>query len=182
MRITGGEWKGRPVKTPPGRGTRPTPSRVREGLFNVLGDAVVDRPFYDLFAGSGIVALEALSRGASRAIAVEHTRSAVRTLRDNVRRFECAERVEIVQHKLPGWLRSDDFRPEPPLVVFVDPPYREGLAEKTLHALGETDTEWGDSLCVVQTEKGLDMRERSGPWTLRRCYKHGDSLLWLYEA
>ncbi|HUT22707.1 MAG TPA: 16S rRNA (guanine(966)-N(2))-methyltransferase RsmD [Sumerlaeia bacterium] len=182
IRVTGGEWKGQKLKTPAGRATRPTPARVRESLFDVLGAAVPGREFYDLYAGSGAAGLEALSRGASRAVFVDSSHAAVVCLRDNIRRLCCEARSQCVTQRLPGWLRLALFHPQVPVVIFVDPPYEESLAEKTLEVLGEVEMPWRGSLCAVQTGKKTALPESCGPWRLRKRYSHGDTGLWLFRA
>ncbi|MBN1866306.1 16S rRNA (guanine(966)-N(2))-methyltransferase RsmD [Candidatus Sumerlaeota bacterium] len=182
IRITGGEFKGRKLKSPEGWGTRPTPSRVRESLFDVLGDSVEGREFYDLYAGCGAVGFEALSRAARRVVFVESSRRAVAALRANVAMLDARSNVRVVVKELPHWLQTEEFAPEPPVVVFADPPYREGLAEKTLAAIAERSIDWGsESVCVVQAEKECRLVETCGHWALRKCYVHGDSALWVYD-
>jgi 16S rRNA (guanine(966)-N(2))-methyltransferase RsmD len=155
---------------------------VRESLFDVLGDAVPGREFYDLYAGSGAAGLEALSRGATRAVFVDSSRVAVACLRDNMRRLHCETRSQCVTQRLPGWLRSTAFRPQAPVVMFVDPPYEESLAERTLEVLGGLEMPWSGSLCAVQTGKRAALPESCGPWRLRKRYTHGDTILWLFRA
>jgi 16S rRNA (guanine966-N2)-methyltransferase len=182
IRITGGEFKGRKLKSPEGWTTRPTPSRVRESLFDVLGDAVENCEFFDLYAGCGAVGFEALSRGARRVVFVESSRRAVAALKANFDILGVKDRTRLVVKELPHYLQTDEFAPEPPAIVFADPPYREGLAEETLAALAERPMNWGpDSVCVVQTEKECRLMECCGPWLLRKRYVHGDSALWVYD-
>ncbi|HEY8450065.1 MAG TPA: RsmD family RNA methyltransferase [Bacillota bacterium] len=144
MRIIAGEARGRPLRVPAGRKVRPTSDRVREALFNILGAAVVGRPVLDLFAGSGALGLEALSRGAARAIFVEHDPQVVRILAENVRRLGFEERARIVREDVfravPNIIGQAVAADEGPLrpsrepvpagwsgIVFADPPYRRGF-------------------------------------------------------
>jgi 16S rRNA (guanine966-N2)-methyltransferase len=182
IRITGGDWKGRKLKTPAGLATRPTPSRVREALFNVLGDTIQNIEFYDLFAGSGAMGFEALSRGVARAVFVEGMRGPQKCLRANIEILDCQSRTKCVESRLPGWLRSPAFHPESPAALFIDPPYRENLAAATLQVLGELDIDWSGDVCALQTDKSEKLDSRAGPWRLTKCYSHGDTLLWLYHA
>ena len=182
IRITGGEWKGRKLRTPAGQATRPTPSRVREALFDVLGPAVRACAFYDLFAGSGAVGIEALSRGAPHVTFVESARPALASLRANLDDLPCGSATDILVHRLPQWLQSAAFQPKPPFILFLDPPYREGIAEDTMETLATLDLDTTDSQCIVQAEKRLTLADTYGPWTLRKRYRHGDTAMWAYEG
>ena len=122
MRIIAGEHRGRTLKAPPDERTRPMLDRVREALFSSLGEAVDDARVLDLFAGTGSLALEALSRGASRARCVESDRSVMRVLRENVAALNLGERVELAASdalNAASWGAADE-RYE---LIFVDSPY-----------------------------------------------------------
>ncbi|MCB1009331.1 MAG: 16S rRNA (guanine(966)-N(2))-methyltransferase RsmD [Acidobacteria bacterium] len=126
LRITAGLFRGRPVQVPPG--ARPTESRVREALFSIWHDGLEGCSFLDLFAGSGAVGLEALSRGADRVVFVESNRRAARTLHRNLEHFElspgayrlrCQPAAEAVAEMAAGEKRFDR--------IFADPPYSWSL-------------------------------------------------------
>jgi 16S rRNA (guanine966-N2)-methyltransferase len=136
MRVIAGRLGGRRLKAPRGRVTRPTSDRVREALFAMLGD-VQGASVLDLFAGTGALGIEALSRGAERAVFVEHDTGAVRTLKDNLEalRIEPIE-TEVRRRDALGALRSARTREETYDLVFIDPPY--GQAH-----------DWGPELSMV---------------------------------
>jgi len=122
IRIIGGEAKGRKLKSPPGEKTRPTLGRIRQAFFDILQDKVPDSIFLDLFAGTGAVALEALSRGASRAILVEKRKNMIKIIKENLEILGYATRAEVIQGdvmKLGPRLSS--FGPFS--ILFADPPY-----------------------------------------------------------
>lgn len=131
MRIIAGTWRGRPLLAPPGRATRPTSDRAREGLFSMLASRLGSFEglrIADLFAGSGALGLEALSRGAAHCLFVEKDRAAAEALRANVEKMGAADRAEIrvqpVEHASP---------PAPPAdLILADPPYATGLAQVAL--------------------------------------------------
>lgn len=104
LRITGGDWRGRNIHAPEGLETRPTPARVREALFSILGPAVRGARFHDFFAGCGIVGLEALSRGAASCTFYESARPALTELRANIETLGCADIAFIVAQRLPAGL------------------------------------------------------------------------------
>jgi 16S rRNA (guanine966-N2)-methyltransferase len=121
MRIIAGEHRGRLIQAPPGEGTRPMLDRVREALFSTLGEQLVDARVLDLFAGSGSLGLEALSRGASSARLVERDAAVVRVLRSNVAELELGDRAHIVGGDAlaeASWGAGELYD-----IVFFDPPY-----------------------------------------------------------
>lgn len=133
MRVIGGSAKGRMLSPVPGSGTRPITDRVKEALFNILGQAVIEALFLDLFAGTGGVGIEALSRGAARAVFVEKNRRAVETIRKNLQATGLKSQAAIRQADVFAYLRHApaerfDF-------IYVAPPQYEGLWLDTLQAL-----------------------------------------------
>ncbi len=136
MRIIAGEWRGRPLAAPEGQDTRPTADRTREGLFSMLLSRVGSFEglhVADLFAGTGALGLEALSRGAAHCVFVENDRAASETLRQNIGRFSADDRTEVraqsVEHAAPPARPCD--------ILFMDPPYATGLAEMALRRVAD---------------------------------------------
>ena len=131
MRIIAGEFRGHPLVAPRGRATRPTSDRVREALFSILGD-VEGLDVLDLYAGSGALGLEALSRGARHATFVETAHAATEAIRANVDTLEVKDRTRIVSGDV-----KRAFKGLPPSIglVFLDPPYAEGGVAQVLDAL-----------------------------------------------
>jgi 16S rRNA (guanine966-N2)-methyltransferase len=128
MRVIAGSAKGvRLGPVPPG--VRPVSDRAREGLFSSLAADVPGARVLDLFAGTGALGIEALSRGAERAVFVERRRSAVRTLRDNLERTRFAERAEVVTSDVLAFVMRDDRTVGPFDLVLADPPYEHPAAE-----------------------------------------------------
>ncbi len=124
MRVIGGRLGGRRLTAPRGKTTRPTSDRVREAAFALLGD-VQDATVLDLYAGSGALGIEALSRGAARAVFVERDARAARTLRANLAALELERpQVEVREGDVLGALRTARRRQETYDLVFIDPPYR----------------------------------------------------------
>ena len=131
MRIIAGEWRGRKIEAPSGRSTRPTADRAREGLFSMLASRLGSfegLEVADLFAGTGALGLEALSRGAGHCTFVESDRAALESLHRNVERLGAGERADVragrVEHAVPPSRPCD--------LVLVDPPYGTGLAQAAL--------------------------------------------------
>jgi 16S rRNA (guanine(966)-N(2))-methyltransferase RsmD len=132
VRIIGGKWRSRLIDFPDGDGLRPTPDRVRETLFNWLGQDLTGRRVLDLFAGSGVLGFEALSRGASAAVMVDRSRDAVRLMKANAANLGAvgAEMLQCDALEFLNRPRQLQFD-----VVFLDPPYASGLAEIALASL-----------------------------------------------
>jgi 16S rRNA (guanine(966)-N(2))-methyltransferase RsmD len=123
MRVIAGTARGRPLVAPRGTGTRPITDRVKETLFGILGDRVIDARVLDLYAGSGSIGIEALSRGAAACDFVEHDRRAVAAIRENLQRAGVAERGSVHATDVLRFLGgSGDARFE---LVIMDPPYDE---------------------------------------------------------
>jgi 16S rRNA (guanine966-N2)-methyltransferase len=134
MRIIAGEWRGRAIDAPPGAGTRPTADRVRETLFSMLTSRLgsfEDLRVADLFAGSGALGLEALSRGAAHATFVENNPKAIAVIRRNAAKLGAEERVSILAASALGLPRSEAFD-----LIFADPPYAAGSGSAVVASVG----------------------------------------------
>ncbi len=138
LRIIAGEVKGRKLNVPSGVDVRPTQDRIRESLFTILGDFLADRVVLDLFAGSGALGIEALSRGAGHVTFVDHSPVCARTIRKNLERCGFLDRAEVLRGRIPetfskiqkaGGVQYD--------LVLLDPPYNYNILEKEkiLHKL-----------------------------------------------
>jgi 16S rRNA (guanine966-N2)-methyltransferase len=172
MRVIGGEFRRRQIKTLPGLDVRPTPDRMRETLFNILAPRIEGSVFADVYAGSGSVGIEALSRGASRAIFVEQSRAAANVIRENLRSLGLDVRAELLQSRasiaVPN-LRAD--------IVFLDPPYEaEQEYQKSLTALGENPA----ALIIVQHFAKLELQDGYGAMKRVRVVKQGQNALSFY--
>jgi 16S rRNA (guanine966-N2)-methyltransferase len=132
LRIVGGLWRSRVLRFPDAHGLRPTPDRVRETLFNWLGQRLTGLACVDLFAGSGALGFEAMSRGAARVVLVERDRVVCEHLRRSAQELGAAG-VDVVHADALQWLARPGGRYD---VAFVDPPYASGLAADVLVALG----------------------------------------------
>lgn len=172
MRVIAGEFRSRLLKSLPGLDVRPTPDRLREALFNVLTPRIDGAVFADLYAGTGAVGIEALSRGAARAVFVEHNRAAVRVIRENVQALGLEARADVRQGHVTALIsivRAD--------IVFLDPPYRlVNEYEIALEALGRKAT----GLVIVQHDVRTQLAESCGALKRARVLKQGDNCLSFY--
>lgn len=173
MRVIGGEFRSRRLKSLPGLALRPTPDRLRETLFDVLAPRIQGTVFLDAYAGSGAVGIEALSRGAARAIFIEKHRGAVDVIRQNLKSLGLEPRAEVVCGKVLVALPR--FQAD---IVFLDPPY--GLADEydgALRALGESPP----PLVIAQHPTRLALKEQYGHLRRVRVIKQGDNALSYFE-
>jgi 16S rRNA (guanine966-N2)-methyltransferase len=185
VRVIGGEFRSRLLKSLPGLDVRPTPDRLREALFNVLSPRINPHIggviFADVYAGTGAVGIEALSRGAARAIFVEQNRAALGVIRANLRSLELEDRAQVLQGRaaavLPG-MRAD--------IVFLDPPYRlEREYEVAMELLGGAEAPRGlkPALQLVIAQHDVRQKLAAGYGGLRRTreLRQGDNVLSFYE-
>jgi len=183
VRIIAGELRGRRLSVPRGRQTRPTPDRVREALFSALG-ALDEARVLDLYAGSGALGFEALSRGADYAVFVEHNRAALAALRENVNRLALAGRARILAVDATDALVA--IRPHGPFdLIFVDPPYAHvatGRAirplERMLGAPGELLVAGGR---LILEHAARDHAPELASLRLARSRRYGDTAVSTYE-
>jgi 16S rRNA (guanine966-N2)-methyltransferase len=173
MRVIAGEFRSRRLKTVVGLDTRPTPDRVREALFNVLAPELEDEVFLDAYAGTGAVGIEALSRGAARAIFIERSRAAVDVIRDNLSALGLLKRGEVVHGRVLQYLKHRKAD-----IVFLDPPY--SLEKEYLEAMA-TLAEEPPSLVLVQHASRFELAGDYGSLHRTRVLKQGDNAVSFYR-
>ena len=183
MRVIAGTYRGRRLYGPRAETLRPTSDRVREALFSILGNRLPHSRFLDLYAGTGAVGIEALSRGADHVTAVESDRDAVNLLQRNRHLCQIGQELTVRPHTIEQFVRHPDHWNGPYDVVFADPPYAETarlsslLSESTTGALFAVDA-W----LIVEHRKKTAVPTVLGPTTLRRQYRYGDTTLSLYAC
>lgn len=176
VRLLGGELRGRPVRVPPG--ARPSEGRVREALFSIWAERIPGARFLDLFAGSGAVALEALSRGAATAVAIDGAGPAIAAVRDNARALGLASRCQVVRADLGHEVDRLAQRMGRFDLVFADPPY--GFAEwAELLRLAERLLDGAGALALEHSRRA-DLPCGDGSLTMRDRRNYGESCLSFY--
>jgi 16S rRNA (guanine(966)-N(2))-methyltransferase RsmD len=173
MRVIAGEFRSRKLVSVEGLGTRPTSDRLRETLFNILGQEVSGAVFVDAYAGTGAVGIEALSRGARQVVFLEQDRRALEAIRLNIAALKVdAARARIIPGSAPHKLRGIEAD-----IVFLDPPYdKEDEYAAALGALRENPPR----LAIVQHSKRFVPGEELGPLVRGRVVKQGDNALSFY--
>jgi 16S rRNA (guanine(966)-N(2))-methyltransferase RsmD len=174
MRVIAGEFRSRRLKGLPGRsqGQRPTSDRVRESVFNMLGETVQGARFLDLFAGTGAVGIEALSRGARAATFVENSPAAVRVLRENAAMLGLGGRATIIPRDVVSWLKSAEARTGGFDVVYMDPPYASGVQMAVLELLGRGALLVPEAVVLLERKEPLDA-DRAGVLYREESRKYG---------
>jgi 16S rRNA (guanine966-N2)-methyltransferase len=180
VRIVGGTRRGQRVRFPGVRGLRPTPERQRETLFNWLAAEVTGGHCLDLFAGSGVLGFEALSRGAAHVHAVDASKTAIRVLAANATRLGLDERVTPLRMAATRFLQR---RARPFDVVFLDPPYRQpALAAQAMALLSGNGWLAADARVYVELERTRALLEVPDGWTRLRRQAAGNALGLLYAT
>lgn len=184
MRVIAGEYRSRPLSAPRGLDTRPTSDRLRETLFNVLTPRIADAVFLDLYAGSGAVGIEALSRGAREAIFVEQADAPMKAIRANLSALGIAGRYALEHRSAAAALRRLAENERVADIVFLDPPYAdvEGYAA-TLGLLGGTSRSIlaPDAIVIAEHEKRRELDERYGDLVRYRVLQQGDAALSFFQ-
>jgi 16S rRNA (guanine966-N2)-methyltransferase len=195
MRIIAGMYGSRRLEAPPGLHTRPTSDRLRETVFNVLAQRVDGGAFLDLYAGSGAVGLEALSRGAAQVTFVERSPGALKVLRRNLERLGIESGFAVHAESVAAFLRSAAKASSKPIpqegtkpgryeVVFLDPPYdAAGEYAATLGVLGETQGVLAPgALVIAEHRRKQSLEERYGGLKRTRLLEQGDAALSFYAV
>ncbi len=150
MRIIAGKAKGTKLYTLEGENTRPTLDRVKESLFNIIQNKIEDSVFLDLFSGSGAIGLEALSRGAKKAILCDHSKEACNVIQKNIEKTHFTENVELYNMNFKQVLQSKIH--EKLDIAFLDPPYKTNLAIEAVKIMQEKDLMKEDALIIIEND------------------------------
>jgi 16S rRNA (guanine966-N2)-methyltransferase len=185
MRIIAGTFRSRQLKSLKGIALRPTSDKLRETLFNVLGQLVTDARFVDLFAGTGAVGIEALSRGAREAIFVEKHAPAVALIKKNLESLEIRKSARVLPQDVLQALKRLAEGPAGTAhidLLFLDPPYAEEEQYKNvLSFLGDANLLAENAVVIAEHQRSLDLRETFGKLERVRVLRQGDAALSFYR-
>lgn len=181
MRITSGKFKSRIIRVP--KAIRPTLDNVRKAIFDILGEGIAGTNILDLFAGSGALGLEALSRGASSCIFVDNNRSCIKAIKNNLEALGLSSNKDIVI------ITSDAIRAISKLaksgdkfdLIFLDPPYYKSLAKKSLFSLGSCDILTKSGVAIAEHSKHDEVPSSVGELKLYRSARYGDTQISFYR-
>ena len=175
MRVITGTARGRKLKEPEGMEIRPTTDQVKEAIFNIVQFDVEGRRVLDLFAGTGQLGIEALSRGAAECVFVDESRQALRLVQENLRL--CALRGQTYQTDAIRFLEHcGRFG-----LIFVDPPYDSGLCDKALQKIIEFDILEDGGIIICETRREKALGEAAPPYFRRKEYNYGKVKLTVYD-
>ena len=176
MRVITGDKKGRKLEAPYGLNTRPTSEMTKEAVFSAIQFEIEGSCFCDLFAGSGQMGIEALSRGARRAYFVESSSEAISCIRENVKSLGLQEVGEIISGDVRTFVKTTTAKFD---IVFMDPPYNSELIEEILPLIAEKMSDGGVILC--ETEKREETPDEAGKFIKKKEYKYGKAKISAYR-
>lgn len=151
MRIIGGKAKGTKLYTLEGQNTRPTLDRVKESLFNIIQTEIQGSIFLDLFAGSGAIGLEAVSRGAKKSILCDNSKEAIDIIKKNIEKTHLQKQIDVYQIQYDIFLKSKND--EKIDIIYVDPPYATDFAYEAVKLILEKDLLKKDSIVIIETDQ-----------------------------
>jgi 16S rRNA (guanine966-N2)-methyltransferase len=183
MRIIGGQARGRRLAPLQGLNIRPTSDRVKEAIFNLIGQDLTDMLVLDLFAGTGNLGIEALSRGASHCVFVDNSLQAIRQIQKNLDQCGYQEQATVIRKDLSGGL------PEKLLfnharfdLVFLDPPYSKGLIENLLTQISGQKILASGAQLIAESSKRDPVPEPLGPLRMIKLKSYGDTKITIYQS
>ena len=178
MRVITGKARGVTLKTPDGMQTRPTADRVKEALFSIIQFEIQGANVLDLFGGTGQLGIEALSRGAKRAVFVDFQANACRLIRDNLKRTRLDGDAQVVQSDYLAYLErcKEKFQ-----IIFLDPPYAEVFLETALKRITEIDILQSGGIIIAERPLGKELPWEFDGYSRSRDYKYGNTLLAVYR-
>lgn len=182
MRIIAGKYKSRQLKSVPGTDTRPTSDRLRETLFNVVAPRTPDSVWIDLFAGTGAVGIEALSRGAQMVYFVESAKMPARVIRENIQALKIDDDYEVIEGKAADALKMLEQTGVEADICFFDPPWdAHGAYEQVLRVLATSEVMKPEGVAIAEHEKHFDPGDGYGELKRYRTLRQGDAVLSFYR-
>lgn len=178
MRIISGRERGRVLKTLEGEHTRPTAEKVKEAIFSIIQFEIEGRRVLDLFAGSGQLGLEALSRGARECVFVENDRQAMQIVRDNAEKCRFTEQSKFLQADYTAALKRSEEKYD---IIFIDPPYQSDYYQKALELISGFDILGIHGIILVESESDLVLPDEAGVLKKGREYRYGRTKVTLYR-
>lgn len=178
MRVIAGKAKGTQLKTPDGMLTRPTTDRVKEALFSIIQFELPGAEVLDLFGGTGQLGIEAISRGAKRAVFVDSRREACQLIRENVKKARMEGECQVVQSDYLEYLNRcrEQFH-----MIFLDPPYAEVFLENAIKRITEIDILRSGGIIIAERPLGKELPWEFDGYTRSKDYKYGKIILTIYR-
>ncbi len=177
MRIIAGRFKGKRLLGPSGDGIRPTPNKVKEALFSIIGSHITDARVADLYAGTGAIGIEALSRGAHHVSFIDSNQKALALLQKNLDLCQLTSQVSIHRTAVERFLHQGAQPHFTYDVLFADPPYSLDVSTELLPSIASSDTIHAQSLVILEHSSKAVIPQSLAPLTLHRQYRYGDTTL-----
>lgn len=181
MRVISGERKGIALKAVPGKGTRPTTDKVKESIFNMLGQYFSQGVCLDLFAGSGGLGIEALSRGMEKAIFIDRDGQALATIKENLRVTKYEEQSDVFRNDYKQALRALKNREVQFDLVFLDPPYKDGTIEGIISYLDTNNMVKVNGFIVTEHHKSRPLQQEIGNFQQVKYENYGICSVQIYK-
>ena len=178
MRVITGKARGVVLKTPDGMQTRPTSDRVKEALFSILQFELPGMVVLDLFGGTGQLGIEALSRGAARAVFVDAGEAACKIIKENLSRTKLESQAKVVRSDYLSYLKTTKEHFD---LILLDPPYAEVFLENSLNCITEIDILQTGGIIVTERPVGKELPFDYPGYTRSKDYKYGNTLITLYR-
>ena len=179
VRVISGSARGLKLNTPGDDRVRPTTDRVKESMFNIVQDWVYDSQVLDLFAGSGALGIEALSRGASQAVFCDNSLDSIKIIKSNIEQARVVDRSQIVSGDFKRCLRDMEAKNQSFDMIFVDPPYYEGLFEEVLDTIRSCKILKKDGIVIVEHDAKKPIGQVEGLEVYKEK-KYGITMLTFY--
>lgn len=181
MRIIAGESKGKRIECRKGQDTRPTQDSVKESLFSIIAKDIPDARFLDLFSGTGNIALEALSRGAKRAVMIEKDQEAIKYIIKNINNLGYDTKSRAYKNEVVRAVEILGRKGEKFDVIFMDPPYKEELCTKVIHAIAKSNILADEGKIICEHHMFEDLAEELSGFTKIDERKYGKKVITFYQ-
>ena len=178
MRVIAGKAKGIQLKTPDGMLTRPTADRVKEALFSILNFDLPGTRVLDLFAGTGQLGIEALSRGAKHTVFVDEREAACSLVKENLKKTGLIDHASVIRSDYQNYLRRCGEKFD---IILLDPPYSEVFLENSLKIITEIDILQSGGIIVTERPLGKELLFEFSGFSRSKDYKYGNTLLTIYR-
>lgn len=181
MRVIAGSYGGRPLKSLPGETTRPTGDKLKETMFNLIGPYLNGETVLDLYAGSGALGIEAVSRGALNAVLVDKNRKALQVIKENIGITKEMEKFEVLSSTSKLALQQLSNRDETFSLIFLDPPYAKQTIEKDIKKMLEADLLADNARIICETDSDVELPNEIEDLIVTKNRQYGKVRLTIYE-
>lgn len=181
MRVIAGEYRGRKLEAIEGMDIRPTADKIKGSIFNMLGNAVIECSFLDLFGGTGGVGIEALSRGARNVVFIDAGIKSIKVLKDNLKHLNIKENVEVYHTDYETAIKKLNKFNKQFDIIFIDPPYRNGMAQNALVNIDRNPILAQSGIIIVEHDSKEEMPQKVGSLIKYRVKQYSNTSLSFYN-